>query len=562
MLLEDSLVFLGGAGGYLEVPFKDHFLDELLDDNIPQLKLLGRIIQIYKNERSDTVFIGTPKGLYYSIRGEVLGSNNTELSSKSITYIAGGDNNTYWIGTSSNGIYQIKNDSILTHINETNGLISNIINHITYYDKELLVSTKRGLAIINLTNNEIKTVNEFNFLPSNEVVICKIINDQYWIGTFDGLTILSRDDIGGLTSERSKISLKNFFVNGVNLEYYSGMVLDHTDNNIQFNIRNISFKSGKDKSIKYRIPLIDTSWINTSDPNIRLPALQPGKYHIETLGINAIGQTSAPFNIYFEIDNPWWKKLWAQLLVLLIVIAVGNVILLYRGRRIRREEAVKRDYLMQINKIKDQALQLQMNPHFIFNSLNAIQGFIGTDNEEMAMNYLARFARLIRLIFEHSKGNTITLEEELEFINLYLDLEKLRFKEKVNVSISLDEEIQDAKDMMRVPPLLIQPIIENSFKHGLFHKKGNGNLSIGYSFQDNLLQVTIQDDGIGREESRKIANKNTEKHNSSGIKTTRERIDILNFGKEQKRNSMKIEDLYDEAGKPCGTRTILKLAVT
>ena len=177
------------------------------------------------------------------------------------------------------------------------------------------------------------------------------------------------------------------------------------------------------------------------------------------------------------------------------------------------------------------------------------------------MNYLARFARLIRLIFEHSKGNTITLEQELEFINLYLNLEKLRFKDKVDVNISVDPEVEGIKDIIKIPPLLIQPIIENSFKHGLFHKKSNGNLGIEYSLKEDLLNVVIQDDGIGRVASKKISRKNTEKQISSGIKTTLERIDLLNFGKDKKLNRVEIEDLYDKDGSAAGTKTTLILSI-
>lgn len=149
----------------------------------------------------------------------------------------------------------------------------------------------------------------------------------------------------------------------------------------------------------------------------------------------------------------------------------------------------------------------------------------------------------------------------LEFMNLYLDLEKLRFKDKVNIHVVIDPEVDSLKDVIHVPPLLIQPVVENSFKHGLFHKKSFGNLLIQYTLINDILQVIIQDDGIGREMSNKISRKNTEKQTSSGIKTTIERIELLNFGKSKKLNSVEIEDLYDVNGNAAGTKTILNLAI-
>jgi len=140
-------------------------------------------------------------------------------------------------------------------------------------------------------------------------------------------------------------------------------------------------------------------------------------------------------------------------------------------------------------------------------------------------------------------------------------LEKLRFKDKVDVKVLIDPEIESLQDMIQVPPLLIQPIVENSFKHGLFHKKGRGKLWISYKMENQLLKVTVEDDGIGRDASSKISKVNDEKQTSSGIKTTLERIELLNFGSDNPSNSIDIIDLFDDNGNARGTKTLLWLAV-
>ncbi|MEM9545561.1 MAG: histidine kinase [Bacteroidota bacterium] len=506
---------------------------------------------------SGKFYMGSTTGLVYYANDEINNVDNKELQSVSISSLTEGPDTSLWIGTMTNGIYQFRNDSILNHYTTKNGLVSNAINNLEISSNELLISTNQGLNIINLDTNKIKTVSTYNFLSSNEVLVCKVIEDDYWIGTIDGLDIISREEVYSSEVRGPKLSLKSLYASGLEVNYTESMTFDHTVNNIQLNFRNISHKSGNDKFIRYRIPTIDTSWAVTKDLNVRLPSLKPGKYQVEALGVNAIGVTGNQLNLSFQINPPWWKTLWAQMLGFLILVIISFLILKVRIR----QEKQKLDYLTQINDIKDQALQLQMNPHFIFNSLNAIQGFIGTDDEEMAMNYLARFARLIRLIFEHSKGNTITLEEELEFINLYLDLEKLRFKNRIEVELRIDVEIEQSKDLIRVPPLLIQPIIENSFKHGLFHKKGVGNLKIDFSVEDDLLKIVVEDDGVGRKMSQKINAKNSEKHVSSGINTTMERLNLLNFNTEDKRNDFSIEDLYHENGEAAGTRINLNLVI-
>ncbi|MEM9545562.1 MAG: histidine kinase [Bacteroidota bacterium] len=516
-----------------------------------------QIKEIYESESSGKIYMATNNCLTYYANNKLNIVNNTTLQSVSISSLEEGPDSSLWIGTMTKGVYKYRNDSILSHYTTKKGLISNSINNLEITSTELLISTNQGLNIVNLDTDELKTINTYNFLSSNEVLVCKVIEDDYWIGTIDGLHIINREEIHSSVERGPLLSLKSMYASGLETDYSESMAFDHTVNNILLNFRNISHKSGNDKYIRYRIPTIDTSWTVTKDLNVRLPSLKPGKYQIEAFGVNAVGTEGNKLNLSFQINPPWWRTLWAQLLGFLILLFIGFLILRFRVR----QEKQKLDYLTQINDIKDQALQLQMNPHFIFNSLNAIQGFIGTDEEEKAMNFLARFARLIRLIFEHSKGNTITLEEELEFINLYLDLEKLRFKNKVKIELTVDEEVELSKDLIQIPPLLIQPIIENSFKHGLFHKKGIGNLKIDFTIENDLLKIVVEDDGVGRKMSQKINAKNSEKHVSSGISTTMERLKLLNFNVKDKRNAFFVEDLYHEDGKAAGTKINLKLII-
>src|SRR5690606_8791202 len=186
------------------------------------------------------------------------------------------------------------------------------------------------------------------------------------------------------------------------------------------------------------------------------------------------------------------------------------------------------DFNKRLVEVKSQALQTQMNPHFIFNALNAIQQYLTDFDQEKAMSYLAKFARLIRLILEQSKKKTISLESELELLNLYLMLEKLRFKENVEVYLNLPDDIEKEKSEIYLPPLLIQPIIENAFKHGLFHKEGKGRLDITFSKSGKYLKCTIEDNGVGRAatlEKNKWRKKG--EHKSSGLDTTTERLQLL-----------------------------------
>ncbi len=215
------------------------------------------------------------------------------------------------------------------------------------------------------------------------------------------------------------------------------------------------------------------------------------------------------------------------------------------------------EFQEKITQLKMQALQAQMNPHFIFNSMNAIQQFLTTNDSESAMIYLSRFARLIRLIFEYSRKSSVTLEEEIDFLKLYLDLENLRFKNKVTVNLEIEDGID--KESISIPPLLVQPLIENAFKHGLMHKESDGKLLIFFSQNNGWLKCTVQDNGVGRKKAKELGQWKPENYRSSGLKITKERLKLMKDSQNENDENIRlsIEDLHDGNGQPAGTKVEL-----
>ena len=293
---------------------------------------------------------------------------------------------------------------------------------------------------------------------------------------------------------------------------------------------------------------------------LRFPSLSAGAYTLEVEGYFADGVHTNTSTLNFEINPPWWQSTFARLVMGFLFIALFSVTFILRVKRIKGLEASKRENLQQINKVKDQALQLQMNPHFIFNAMNAIQNFITSDRDKDATIYLAKFAKLIRLIFEYSNTNLITIEEELDFVSLYLDLEQLRFKDRIGCILNISESIENEKDILKVPPLLIQPIIENSFKHGLFHKLVGGELKISYDLEGDTIVTIVEDNGIGRMASRAMNNARSNEDRHSGLKNIYQRLEIFKFNNPDQDNSMIVEDLFCD-GKPCGTKTTIKVTI-
>lgn len=214
------------------------------------------------------------------------------------------------------------------------------------------------------------------------------------------------------------------------------------------------------------------------------------------------------------------------------------------------------DLTMQMAQTRQQALRAQMNPHFIFNCLNSINGFILQNEVSTASRYLIKFSKLIRLILEHSNEKYISLSSELDALKLYIEMEQLRFEKKFSFEIIVDDDIP-AEDLM-VPPLIYQPFIENSIWHGLLHQKKEGRLTISLNMDNNFLECHIEDNGIGREMSASLKSKTNTHKKSLGLKLTSERLAIMKE-QEGRNTAVEVYDLVDPEGIAAGTKVIIKI---
>ncbi|HTL10625.1 MAG TPA: two-component regulator propeller domain-containing protein [Chitinophagaceae bacterium] len=209
--------------------------------------------------------------------------------------------------------------------------------------------------------------------------------------------------------------------------------------------------------------------------------------------------------------------------------------------------------------VEMQALRAQMNPHFIFNCLNSINRYIVKSDQATASLYLTRFAKLIRLILDNSNSKNITLANELEALKLYIDMEALRFDKKFTYQITVDNNIHT--DSVELPPLIIQPYVENAIWHGLLHKEAGGHLHIHVSLQqENMLVCEIEDNGVGRERAKDLRSKSATSRKSLGMKLTEDRLALLNKHAALSA-SIGIIDLVSASGEPAGTKVILKIPV-
>jgi sensor histidine kinase YesM len=243
--------------------------------------------------------------------------------------------------------------------------------------------------------------------------------------------------------------------------------------------------------------------------------------------------------------------------VILLLIAFA-ILSLLRYKRKRDSEQLTSDFKNQLAKAETKALRAQMNPHFIFNSLNSINSFVMDQQHELASEYLIKFSKLIRLILDNSRSETISIEKELETLKLYVLLEAARFENKFKCVYKIAHDVNTNSIM--IPPMLLQPFVENAIWHGLMQKEGEGTITIDIAMKnEELLLISIEDDGIGREKAAELKSKSAA-HKSHGLKVTSQRIEMMN-----KLNSsgekVSIVDLKDEHGLACGTRVELVIPI-
>jgi len=342
--------------------------------------------------------------------------------------------------------------------------------------------------------------------------------------------------------------------------------LPYNNNHITFQFLGITTRKREQVKYKYMLEGFDDKWSPlTSRTEAAYTNLPHGKFTFKVKAANSEGYWSDELNYSFRIFPPWWKTWWAYSLFGITAFLVTYGLIRWRLQQKFQVQLARSEKDREVAELEQQkaememqALRAQMNPHFIFNSLNSINRFILQNNRAQASEYLTKFSKLVRMILQNSQASLISLESELESLNLYLDLEAVRFEHRFSYKISYPRDLDI--EVLKVPPLVIQPFTENAIWHGLMHKEDKGQLDIDVSEEDDYLYIKVTDNGIGRKKAGEIASKSATKHKSMGLRITKDRIAML-----QKSNGgespVKIIDLENEDGSAAGTEVVLKMPI-
>lgn len=497
------------------------------------------------------LYVGTLNGLFVRNGNYFEVVNNTILASERINQITGDAKHLY-VCTKNRGIF-ILQSGMWKNLTKLNGLASDICNYALADNCDTVwIATNKGISFFKATHPEyIQTLTISNGLPTNEISSLARRGNQLFVATREGLCWIDlyRDFINTIPPEIYISSVyenknKEVLTNHARLNYYQ--------NTIRFFVECPSYKKQFSPGYTYTLKGFSDSLFYSENEVLEFQNLDPGDYTFEIRGINnnsVYSKTAATFN--FKINSPVWKKAWFIFLEILLLTGIIYAFVIWRIAKIRKQEKLKSDLNAMLNESRMTALQAQMNPHFIFNAINSIQSFILNNETQNAYDYLAKFAKLVRLVLNNSKQNSISLQTEIETLELYVQMEKIRFKNSFDFVVKFNEGEEDFSEIS-IPVMLIQPFIENAIWHGIMPLKEirKGKIELRFTLHPNRLEIEIEDNGVGRIQA--LKSKSDKNHKSLGIQLVQERLELLDSKSTGKANLLLI-DLQNNANESLGT---------
>jgi hypothetical protein len=511
---------------------------------------------LYFDKDDSVLYAGTKSGLLLYKNKKRIPGKFKILENLNFTDIEKNSQDIFIATTMGDGVFFFNKNKCI-RVNEKSGLTDNMCSSLFIQnDSTVWITTLHGLnrILCRYVDGEfkIKIKNFFrnDGLPSNYINDIYIYNDSIWLATNTGLAILNENDLPSYTYS-PKIAVDAFKVNGINNDRLMGSSIDlgRKSNNIviEFNCR--TFKNAGSVLYKYKLVGLNSDWAETRNNQVDFTGLAPGKYIFEVYAysLNENWKTNTE-QVRFSIKPAFWETIWFRVLAVLLVLLIAVIITFKQFRKVKNKFTLQEkiiNYEKELLELEQQALRLQMNPHFIFNALNSIQHAILTGKQNDAYNSLELFSSLIRGILENSKHKFITLEDEIEILKIYIEIEAKRFSADFNYEVKIDPDIDTGA--IKIPPMLIQPFVENSIWHGLMPKPaGEKKLILSFTGTENSIICKVEDNGIGRNKA--AANKNKKHGTSLGTALTFNRVANINMLENKTKYSIEIQDKENDGG--------------
>lgn len=431
------------------------------------------------------------------------------------------DNEVLWVVT-SNGLFRLENERLFPLVNQDD-FGKNSIKDIARLKDRVWANTQLGLMYLKQLR-----VNEYQLTPAG--FVNGISNASFsFLGTHQDQLVLSRGpkitllnpSVLKLDTVGPTLFLKGIRINDLDTFIQSGYSLNYKQNSIEFDIGTVNLRNSGNQLFEYQLIGFDPEVRTSPSEYVRYDYIPPGNYKFTLVAINKNSRArSKKITLLIDIRPPFWNTWWFITLSVLFVFGVMWVLIRMRFKNLLR----KRDAEKRMAELESSALRAQMNPHFIFNVLGSIQAYILENNVSNANDYLGQFARLIRQTLKNSRSALISLGSEIQALNYYLQLERMRFDNEFDYSIEFDSIIN--VENFYIPPLLIQPYVENAIIHGISSLEEKGEVKIDFALTANQLICKVADNGVGISEN--MERDDIENQESVGMLVSKERILMLN----------------------------------
>ncbi len=508
---------------------------------------------------NDTFYMGSTTGLY-----QITGPNNTvnflgnqlPVFKGRITAINATPDGTLWVATNGTGLIGYRNNRITHQFTEKEGLSSNICRALFIDNGYLWLGTDKGLNRISWQDAQpqITAYTMEDGLLANIVNCVYVDRSQVYVGTQAGLTVFDAEKISG----NSICELRLTGITSADTSWHQdtlNFVLPARPNGIRFDYVGISFRSAGDITYRYRLKGLNDAWQTTRETYLSYPSLPSGEYELQIQATNKFGVTSALLTLPFRVDKLLWEKTWFRITVLLLAWLLVWLFVKARVRKVRQQNEEKMQLKNRMAELEQMALKAQMNPHFIFNSLNSVQQYVFHKDIVGANKFITEFSRLIRLTLDLSSRSRISIDEEVDYLSTYLELEKTKLEDKFTYTVEVSPELQT--EHWYIPPMILQPYVENSVRHGIRNRRDkNGKITVSFSIDNTYLICRVEDNGVGRQQAGKYKSEMHIEYQSKGMTLTARRIEMLNKSHLQP-VVITIEDLV-ENDTPAGTRVVLR----
>lgn len=503
--------------------------------------------------KSKTVMLRNGSFLF-SAGSELVHFNQTEVISrlfteKNIETVLEDAEGKIWIGLLNGGLLCFPTGQIASN-NRIEYLGNTSVTDIYEDSQQNLWITTNGAGVYSYNVNPVLTYKSPEIFEGDDTTEVRKLN-----------AIVLDQDPNLLTLERVFWDTvpPEIFISSIEINNKDTVLLDQYELNANQNFLKLGFVGslpGNPGVFQYRYKLngVDNDWVYSSMNTVTYPMLPAGKYLFSVSAMSKEGLWSKKnAEVRFVIHPYFYQTLWFRGSIAgLFLLLIGLIVFLYT-RNVKEKEAEKAKVNKRIADLELMALRAQMNPHFLFNTLSSIQHFVSANNTEEALRYLSKFAKLMRVVLDNSKRKEISINDELNAIQLYLDLEKLRFKNKFDYTIDIGEGIDPSYD--EIPSMLIQPYLENAILHGINNKREIGHIWVKLSHEGDNIVCRIEDDGVGRSKAAKMQENRSKEHKSQGMNITRDRLSIINRVTESGL-SVVVEDLFP-GQENTGTRVII-----